>query len=116
MELIGFGAFFVFVMLMTVGAFVLWIVGIIDVCRIPDHQFRAAGTEKVMWVLVVVLAQAIGTLVWWFAKRNEVLAAVGRAPGPPPGWYPEPGTGGVRWWDGTRWTDARQAPPPPGLT
>ena len=33
----------------------LWIWGIVDVCRLPDHQFRAAGTEKVMWVIVVVL-------------------------------------------------------------
>jgi hypothetical protein len=26
--------------------------------------------------------------------------------GPPPGWYPDPGGGGWRWWDGGTWTTA----------
>ncbi len=36
--------------------------------------------------------------------------------GPPPGWYPDPGTGtGLRWWDGTAWTEhVGDTPPPPG--
>jgi len=24
---------------------------------------------------------------------------------PPAGWYPDPGTGQPRWWDGTAWTE-----------
>ncbi|MFN2582429.1 MAG: DUF2510 domain-containing protein [Candidatus Dormibacteria bacterium] len=28
-----------------------------------------------------------------------------------PGWYPEPGTGALRWWNGSMWTEHRQAPP-----
>jgi hypothetical protein len=51
-------------------------------------------------------------LIWHFAKRREVLAAVGRFSAPPPGWYPEPASGTLRWWDGTHWTDCRHAPPP----
>ncbi len=36
-----------------------------------------------------------------------------RDPAPQPGWYPDP-AGGVRWWDGSRWTEHRRttaAPP-----
>jgi hypothetical protein len=42
--------------------------------------------------------------------KSGMLPPTGQQPlGPPPGWYPDP-TGGVRWWDGTQWTDAM--PPP----
>jgi Protein of unknown function (DUF2510) len=94
------------------GAVGFWIAKIIEVARIPDQQFRAAGTDKTLWVVVVILAQIIGALAWQLAKRADVRAAAGRIPPPPPGWYAEPGSGGLRWWDGTRWTDTRHLPPP----
>jgi len=34
--------------------------------------------------------------------------------GPAAGWYADPGgSGGLRWWDGSRWTDHVAPPPPP---
>ena len=98
--------------LLWIGALVLWIVAIVEVAKTPDWQFRAVGSEKVVWLLLVIFLGIIGALVWWFAKRSQVLAATGRIPAPPPGWYPEPGAGSLRWWDGVRWTDARHFPPP----
>lgn len=95
-----------------VAALAYWIVALIEIVRIPDYQFRAAGSEKVMWILVVVLAGIIGALVWRFARRNDVRAAAGYVPPPPPGWYADPWTGGLRWWDGRQWTFT-QVPPPP---
>jgi uncharacterized protein DUF2510 len=103
--------FFAFFGLLSVAAMVFWIVKIIEVARIPEHQYRAAGTEKLTWLLVVALAQAIGALIWHFARRGDVLAAAGRAPLAPPGWYPERAGGGLRWWDGTAWTEHRHGPP-----
>lgn len=94
-----------------VAAFVYWIVAIVEVARIPETQYRAAGSEKTTWILVVALAGIIGALIWLFVKRNDVRAATGAA-GAPAGWYPEPGTGALWWWDGYRWTDARQPAPP----
>jgi hypothetical protein len=96
-----------------VATFVFWIMKVVEVAQLPEHQYQAAGTEKLPWVLVVVLAGIVGALVWQFAKRKDVLGAAGRFPAPPPGWYPEPGGQALRWWDGAQWTDQRLAPPGP---
>ena len=103
----GFFVFFLLFGLLWVAGMVFWIVTIVEVARIPEHQYRAAGTEKLTWLLVVALAQAIGALIWHFARRKDVLAAAGRVPAAPPGWYPEGSGGGLRWWDGVAWTDYR---------
>lgn len=109
---LGFGLFFLVFIGLWVAAVVGWIIAIVEVSRIPDGQYRAAGAEKLTWVLVVVLTGIIGALIWYFAKRSDVLAAEGRVLPPPPGWYPEPGANGLRWWDGFRWTDARHGVAP----
>jgi hypothetical protein len=109
---VGFFLLFLLFLALWVGGLVYWIVAIVEVARTPDHQFRAAGSEKTAWVLIVVLAGIVGALVWRFAKRKNVLTARYLIPSPPPGWYPEPGTGAFRWWDGIRWTEARHQPPP----
>jgi hypothetical protein len=98
-------ASFVFLMFFAVWilTFVFWVLKIVEVARIPDSQYRAAHTDKLTWVLIVVIAGIIGALIWQLVKRSEVLAAAGVIPPPPPGWYPEPGTGTTRWWDGSRW-------------
>ena len=96
----------------SIGGLVFWIVKLVEVAKIPDYQFRAAGTDKVAWVLVVALAGWIGGLIWQFAKRPAVLAAAGVVPAVPAGWYPDTAVGGLRWWDGSRWTDHRNLPPP----
>jgi TM2 domain-containing membrane protein YozV len=42
------------------------------------------------------------------------MSEYGGTPAPQPaGWYPEPGTGYLRWWDGYQWGPYQQAPVPP---
>src|SRR5258705_13862573 len=80
------------------GAMVFWVLKIIEGARIPDQQFRAPGSEKVTWILVVALAGIVGALIWHFAKRDDVLRAGAYSPVSPPGWYPSPQGAGFRWW------------------
>ena len=103
-----FAAFFA----LWVFALVFWILKIVEVAKIPELQYRAAQTDKTTWVLIVVLLGWIGGVVWHFVKRQQVLAAAGAMPMSPPGWYPD-GTGNMRWWDGTMWTEHRQPQQPP---
>jgi hypothetical protein len=112
----GVGALFVLLVIVWLGTIIGWIAALVEVARIPDHQYRAADTEKIVWVLVVALVGIIGALVWLFAARSRVLAAAGQLTAPPPGWYPDAATGGLRWWDGRQWTNAHQPPPSPPTT
>ena len=91
---------------------VLWILAIIELVRIPEGQFRAVGTQKTSWVVVVAVLQFLGALIWFVTKRSAVKAATPLAPA---AWYPdpEPGAAGLRWWDGTAGTEHRTPPAPP---
>ncbi len=77
----------------VVGGIVSRVLKLIEVIRIPDHQYQAAGTEQLTWVLVVVLAGIVGALICQLGKRNDVLAAAGWPPPPPPGGARRRGTG-----------------------
>jgi cell division protein FtsX len=82
---IDLGPFGIVFFVAWVAATGLWIVSIVEVARIPSEQFRAAGTQKTSWVLVVVLAGVIGGLIWWLVKREEIAAAPGPSALPPAG-------------------------------
>ena len=113
----SFGSHLPFLLLLIpliwLAALVYWIVAIVEVASTPDWQFKAVGSDKMVWVLLVIFLGIIGALIWLLAKRSAVKAAVHSIPPPPAGWYPEPGVGSLRWWDGVRWSDARHFPPPP---
>ena len=79
--MIGYGVLWIpFFFAIWVAAFVYWIVVIVEVAKIPDVQFRAAGSEKIVWMLIVILGGIIGSLVWRFAKRDEVMRYRGTDP------------------------------------
>ena len=129
----GFGVglvVFLFVLygIVAIGALVMFIVALVDIVRRPDWQWRLAGQEKVLWLLLVILVNflAITSLIYWFNIRKklravEAAALAGRygpghitysgwEPGPPPlappGWHPDPaGRYRLRWWDGAAWTE-----------
>ncbi len=117
----GFGLF----------TFVIWILSIIDIARRPDWQWRLAGKDRILWLVLVVLVNVVSLFYWWGTRRRlqevERSAAAGAyGPGvmgqggwepapvawvppaatPPAGWYPDPyGTAASRWWDGRGWSE-----------
>ncbi|HEX7459247.1 MAG TPA: DUF2510 domain-containing protein [Acidimicrobiales bacterium] len=122
------------------GSLVMLVVALVDIVRRPEWQWKLAGQEKVLWLLLVILVNilAIPSLIYWFSIRKKLVAVeqaaaagqfgpgqmtyAGWAPVPPnpypgmvpPGWHPDPsGQQQWRWWDGTRWTDHTWSDPPP---
>ncbi len=122
------------------GSLVMLVVALVDIVRRPEWQWKLAGQEKVLWLLLVILVNilAIPSLIYWFSIRKKLVAVeqaaaagqfgpgqmtyAGWAPVPPnpypgmvpPGWHPDPsGQQQWRWWDGTRWTDHTWSEPPP---
>lgn len=43
---VGFGFIFILFGALSVAALVYWIIAVVEVARIPDAQYRAAGTES----------------------------------------------------------------------
>lgn len=130
----GFVVFFILWFALIVGSVVMLVICLVDIVRRPEWQWKLAGQEKILWILLVILVNvlAVPSLIYWFSIRKKLIA-VERAglagdygpgrmtyagwepellvPGPypgmaPPGWQPDPsGQFQLRWWDGTRWTD-----------
>lgn len=48
---------------------------------------------------------------WWIASLGETMSDVTTPSSIPAGWYPEPATGQVRWWDGASWGQYQAAAP-----
>jgi hypothetical protein len=133
MDTVGAGAaaiFFIALFAVAIAGFVFWIYALVDAIRWPDHVYKAAGSDKVIWIVVVAVVGWIGGLIYWFVIRNKLVAiessgqgnaylaaeaARYRLPGPvdaggpPAGWYADPeAPGHQRYWDGVRWTEHRQ--------
>jgi hypothetical protein len=129
----GIAALFVVYFVGIAGSLVMMVVALVDIVRRPEWQWKLAGQEKVLWLLLVILVNlfAVPSLVYWFRIRRKLIvveqaAAAGQLgpghmtlsgwePGPPPspypwsapaGWHPDPtGQHQLRWWDGGRWTE-----------
>jgi hypothetical protein len=68
---------FVLTLGLALGSVVFWIVRLVEICRIPADTYRAGGSEKVIWIVVVVLGGVLGALAWHFSRRHRVLTSTG---------------------------------------
>ena len=103
-------AFIGVMMVFSIGGFVLWVLGLIDVFKRPDWQFRQYGLERTTWIVVLLVTGALGGFIYRFGPPSR-LRGVPIPPSlpaaPPPGWYPDPQGAGQAYWDGAQWTGHR---------
>jgi uncharacterized membrane protein len=78
----GWGVFvvilFAFLMILALASFAVWIWALVDAIQVPDDSMYRSGT-KLVWVLVIVLLQVIGAVVYLVIGRPMKGAAT-----PPP--------------------------------
>lgn len=121
--------FFILFVVIGIGSLVFFIIALVDIAKRPDWQWKMAGQEKILWLLLVILINflAIPSLIYWFSIRKQLQAVEeaaakglygpghmtygGWEPAPvpataPAGWYQDTsGQAPYRWWDGARWTE-----------
>jgi hypothetical protein len=90
----------------SIAATVYWWWSLIEIARIPGWQFAAAGSNKALWICVVLFLQIIGALLWLVIRRGGVVDAEDWPdPAAAADWYVDDEAGTLRWWDGWQWTD-----------
>ena len=89
--MIGPEAFVLFFLVFVVGGLAVMIWALVDVVRMPNDASFKTGTQLV-WVLVILLAQGIGAIVYLLVGRppGGATAAREHAALPPPAPPPPP--------------------------
>lgn len=74
-----------------IGMTVFWIYFLVEVVKTPDAQWRAAGQNQVLHVVLMLLFPVLGTIIY-IATARPALQRVGPPPPgyPPSGYYPPP--------------------------
>jgi len=81
------------ILILGIGAFILWVWALVDVVKVPDDSMFKAG-NKLVWVLVIVITGVIGAIIYFIVGRPAPGSRAGgrlpsadpnRPPPPPPG-------------------------------
>jgi phospholipase D-like protein len=69
-----FGIFFLLFIILGLALCAFWIWMLIDCISNEPSQ----GNDKIIWVLVILLLQGIGALIYFFVRRPERIRQVGK--------------------------------------
>jgi hypothetical protein len=64
-----------FVLLLALAVMCAWVWALVDIVRRPDLEFAAAGQNKIVWVLVVVLLHVVGLVLYLVIARPALERA-----------------------------------------
>ena len=68
MDSLGAGFVVIVFLLISLGAFALWIWSLVDAIRVPDDSAFRAGT-KVIWVVVIAVTGVVGSIIYLVVGR-----------------------------------------------
>jgi Phospholipase_D-nuclease N-terminal len=69
-----FGSFFIFFIILGFAFFVFWIWMLVD-CISNEPS---TGNDKIIWVLVILILQWFGALLYFFIRRPQRIGQFGR--------------------------------------
>ena len=70
----GFVIFVLLVLVIGVGSMVLWVWSLIDVATRPDWQFDRARSNKVLWIVLIVVLGVVGSIVYLLCVRPRLIS------------------------------------------
>ena len=59
---IGFALLIIVYFVVIIGSLVMTIIAVVDMAKRPDWQWKIAGQEKVLWILLVILVNPFAIL------------------------------------------------------
>lgn len=86
--------FLLFFLVFVVGGIALFVYALVDVIRMPSDADFKAGTQ-IVWILVVLLAQGIGAIIYLIVGRPPGGATAAREHPSPPRDFPAPPSGAI---------------------
>jgi cytochrome c oxidase assembly factor CtaG len=66
-------SFILFFFLLVVTALIFWIWMIVDCATKEPSQ----GNDKIVWIVVIIFAQLIGALIYYFIRRPQRISQYG---------------------------------------
>jgi len=66
-------SFMLFFFLLVVTALIFWIWMIVDCATKEPSQ----GNDKIVWIVVIIFAQLIGALIYYFVRRPQRISQYG---------------------------------------
>lgn len=64
------------ILVLVLVAAAIWVWSLVDALRIPDQRWAAAGENKVLWVVLIVVLGLLGSLLYVLMPRKKVGSPV----------------------------------------